>query len=301
MFMTDYYEFESSSLGPVVATHIAPTIIYQDALFLEGPAYFAAGRYLVVSDIPNDRLLRYDETNGAVSVFRSSCGYPNGNTVDREGRLVTCEHLGRRVSRTEVDGSITTVAEHWRGKKLNSPNDVVVKSDGSIWFTDPDYGIRSDLEGALQDGEIGACNVYRVDPQTGGIDAVITDMIMPNGLAFSNDESVLYVSESGRTRGPEQPTHIRAFNVRQDNTVTGGRVLVPEPPVGHFDGFRIDRSDRIWAATSDGVRCYEAGGAYLGRIKLPTAAANLTFAGARKNNLFVCASTSLYLVRLHRQ
>jgi gluconolactonase len=297
----DHYEAVDRSFTYLIGGHIAPATLYSDGLFLEGPAYFAAGRYLIFSDIPNDRLLRYDETNGSVSTFRQDCGNPNGNTVDREGRLLTCEHSGRRVTRTEIDGRVITLADSWNGKRLNSPNDAVVKSDGSVWFTDPSYGIESDLDGKRGDSEIGSCNVYCVDPHTGRVDAVITDMVMPNGLAFSRDEKTLYVADSGRTHGPDKPTHIRAFSVRDNNTVTGGEVLVPEPSLGHFDGFRIDSHGHIWAGAFDGVHCYNADGALLGRVKLPTVVANVAFGGRRRNNLFICASTTLYMVRLRSE
>ena len=163
--------------------------LYTGCRWAEGPAYFAAGRYLIWSDIPNDRIMRYDETDGSVSVFRSPAGNTNGHTVDRQGRLVSCEHGGRRVSRTEHDGKIVTLADRFEGKRLNSPNDVVVKSDNSIWFTDPTYGIDSDYEGNAAVSEIGRSNVYRIDPATGAVTAVVTDMVKPNGIAFSRDES----------------------------------------------------------------------------------------------------------------
>ena len=178
----------------------------------EGPAYFPAGRYLVWTDIPNDRMMRYDETTGDVSVFRQPAGNTNGNTVDREGRLVTCEHGGRRVSRTEHDGSVTTLADKCEGKRLNSPNDVVVKSDGSIWFTDPAYGIDSDYEGHKAESEIGACHVYRIDPQAGDVRIVADDFVRPNGIAFSPDEKRLYVVDTGATHVKDGPRHIRVFD-----------------------------------------------------------------------------------------
>ncbi|RUW48278.1 SMP-30/gluconolactonase/LRE family protein, partial [Mesorhizobium sp. M1A.F.Ca.ET.072.01.1.1] len=220
--------------------------LFTGCRWAEGPAWFAAGRYLIWSDIPNNRMLRYDETDGSVSVFRQPSGNSNGNTVDRQGRLITCEHSGRRVSRTEHDGSVTTIADKWRGKRLNSPNDVVVRSDGSIWFTDPAYGIDSDYEGDHAESEVGACNVYRVDPGTGEIDAVITDMVRPNGLAFSLDESLLYVADTGRTHGAKNPAHIRVFNVgKAGKKVSGGKVFA-DCTAGLFDGFRLDESGRIW-------------------------------------------------------
>jgi gluconolactonase len=171
--------------------------LYEGCRWAEGPAYFAAGRYVVWSDIPNDRMLRFDETNGAVGVFRSPAGYSNGNTVDAAGRLITCEHGNRRITRTELDGSITVLADNYRGRRLNSPNDVVVRSDGSVWFTDPAYGIDSDYEGHRADSEIGGCHVYRVDPITGECRIVADDFVRPNGLAFSLDERRLFVADTG--------------------------------------------------------------------------------------------------------
>ena len=179
----------------------------------EGPAYFPAGRYLVWSDIPNDRILRYDECDGSVSVFREPANNTNGHTVDREGRLVSCEHRGRCVSRTEFNGTRTVLADNWQGKKLNSPNDVVVKSDGSIWFSDPSYGIDSHYEGDAGPSEIGASHLYRIDPQSGAVEAVATDFVQPNGLAFSPDESLLYVADTGSTHVEDGPRHIRRFKV----------------------------------------------------------------------------------------
>ena len=196
-------------------------------------------------------MLRYDETDGQVSVFRQPSGNSNGNTVDRQGRLVSCEHSGRRVSRTEFDGTVTTIADRYKGKRLNSPNDVVVKSDGSIWFTDPTYGIDSDYEGDHAESEIGSSQVYRVDPSSGDVEAVVTDMVKPNGLAFSLDESKLYVVDTGRTHGAQNPAHMRVFDVGKK---TGCRAVasLPIATAGLFDGFRLDESGRIW--TSAGGR-----------------------------------------------
>ena len=214
--------------------------LYTGCRWAEGPAWFAAGRYLVWSDIPNNRILRYDETDGMVSVFRQPCGNTNGHTVDRQGRLVSCEHSGRRVSRTEFDGSIVTIADKWQGKRFNSPNDAVVKSDGSIWFTDPAYGIESDYEGDKAESEIGACHVYRVDPGTGEVDAVITDMVRPNGIAFSLDESQA-LRRRYRPHAWRAPSRAYARLQRRGNgkKVSGGKVFA-DCTAGLFDGFRLD-------------------------------------------------------------
>lgn len=263
----------------------------------EGPAYFPAGRYLVWSDIPNDRMMRYDETSNAVGVFRAPAGYSNGNTIDRQGRLVTCEHGNRRVTRTEHDGTITVLASHYRGKRLNSPNDVVVKSDGSIWFTDPAYGIDSDYEGHKSDSEIGGCYVYRIDPQAGEVSIVADDFVRPNGIAFSPDEKRLYVSDTGATHVADGPRHIRVFDVGENDRLSGGEVFATCTE-GLFDGFRLDEAGRIWTSAGDGVHCYEPDGSLIGKILVPEAVANVVFGGPKRNRLYICATTSLYAIML---
>ena len=271
--------------------------LFTGCRWAEGPAWFAAGRYVVWSDIPNNRMLRYDEADGHVGVFRQPANNSNGNTVDRQGRLVSCEHLGRRVSRTEFDGSITTIADRWQGKRLNSPNDVVVKSDGSIWFTDPTYGIDSDYEGDKADSEIGASYVFRVDPATGAVEAVIMDMVKPNGIAFSLDETKLYVVDTGRTHGPQNPAHIRVFDISAGNQVSGGRVFT-NCTAGLFDGFRLDDAGRIWTSAQDGIHCYDPDGTLIGKVLVPEVVSNCVFGGAKRNVLYICGTTSLYAVRL---
>jgi gluconolactonase len=263
----------------------------------EGPAFFPAGRYLVWSDVPNDRMMRYDETSSAVSVFRAPSGYSNGNTVDRQGRLVTCEHGNRRVTRTEHDGSMTVIASHYDGKRFNSPNDVVVKSDGSIWFTDPAYGIDSDYEGHKAESEIGACHVYRVDPQSGSVAIVADDFVRPNGLAFSPDEKRLYIADTGATHVADGPRHIRVSDVGDNNRLTGGNIFATCTS-GLFDGFRLDDAGRIWASAGDGVHCYESDGTLIGKILVPEIVANLVFGGLKRNRLYICATTSLYAILL---
>ena len=205
----------------------------------EGPAYFADLRCLVWSDIPNNRMWRLDEESGAVSIFRAPSNFSNGNTRDREGRLVTCEHQTRRVTRTEHDGSITVIAERHEDKRLNAPNDVVVRSDGTIWFTDPTYGISAEYEGGKAESEIGNCNVYCCDPRDGSLRIVADDFKRPNGLAFSPDESLLYIADSGFWPNPEWPHHIRAFTVTGDGRLVNSRVLAEVSP-GIADGFRVD-------------------------------------------------------------
>ena len=263
----------------------------------EGPAYFPAGRYLVWSDIPNDRMMRFDETSGTVSVFRYPAGHSNGNTVDRQGRLVTCEHGNRRVTRTEHDGSITVLASHYQGKRLNSPNDVVVKSDGSIWFTDPAYGIDSDYEGHKGESEVGACHVYRIDPHSGEVSIAADDFVRPNGIAFSPDETRLYVADTGATHVKDGPRHIRVFDVDAKGKLSGGKVFATCTQ-GLFDGFRLDEAGRIWTSAGDGVHCYDPDGTLIGKILVPETVANVVFGGPKRNRLYICATTSLYAILL---
>ena len=296
MSASDYYQVIDPRFGRLFNGSGQVQKLFTGCQWAEGPAWFGAGRYVVWSDIPANRMMRYDETDGSVSVFRQPSGNSNGNTVDREGRLITCEHGGRRVSRTEHDGTVITIADRFEGKRFNSPNDAVVKSDGSIWFTDPAYGIDSDYEGNKAESEIGNCNVYRVDPDTGAISAVITDMVRPNGLAFSLDESQLYVADTGRTHGAQNPAHIRVFDVK-DKTVFGGRVFA-EATVGLFDGFRLDSDGRIWTSAGDGIHCYDPDGTLIGKVLVPEGVANCVFGGEKRNVLYICGTTSLYAVRL---
>ncbi|MES4901332.1 MULTISPECIES: SMP-30/gluconolactonase/LRE family protein [unclassified Streptomyces] len=263
--------------------------LFEGSRWAEGPLYVPAGRYLVWSDIPNDRLLRWDETTGKVGVFRSPAGHPNGNTLDNEGRLVTCEQGNRRVTRTEHDGSITVIADRFQGKRLNSPNDAAVKSDGSIWFSDPDFGITSDYEGHRAESEIGACNVYRADPASGEVRLVADGFRGPNGLVFSLDERRLYVSDS-------RANHIRVFDVHENGTLTGGEIFT-ECGIGNFDNIRFDDGGRLWAAAmSGGVHCYDPDGTLLGRLLVPDVVANIRFGGAKRNRMFIAADTALYSV-----
>lgn len=254
----------------------------------EGPLYIPAWRQLIWSDIPNDRMLRWDEESGAVNVFRVAAGHPNGNTLDREGRLVTCEQGHRRVTRTEHDGSITVLADRYQGKRLNSPNDSTVKSDGSIWFSDPDFGITSDYEGHRAESEIGAGNVYRIDPGTGEVRLVANGFGAPNGLVFSPDESELYVSDTRANR-------IRVFEVRADGTLSDGRVFTEGTKEGRFDNLRFDNAGHLWAAAmDDGVHCYAMDGTLLGRLLVPNRVSNIRFGGPKRNRLFITATDTLY-------
>lgn len=277
------------------APHIRVERLWTGARWCEGPAWFAAGRYLVWSDIPNDRMMRWDETDGSVSVFRSPSNNTNGNTVDPQGRLVSCEHLTRRVTRTEHDGSITVLADRYDGRRLNSPNDVVVRSDGSVWFTDPFYGIATNYEGEVQDQEIDGCHVYRVDHGSGRVTQVADDFVQPNGLAFGPDERSLYISDTGASHVPDGPAHIRRFEIDDDLGLSGGDV-VATCTSGVFDGFRLDTVGRIWTSASDGIHCYDPDGTLIGKVRIPEIVGNLTFGGPRRNRLLVCGNSSLYSV-----
>jgi gluconolactonase len=277
---------------PLFAGYARIERLWTGARWSEGPAWFGPGRYLVWSDIPNNRMLRYDEASDHVSVFRRPSNNSNGNTVDNQGRLVTCEHLTRRVTRTEIDGSISVIADKWQGKRLNSPNDVVVKSDDSIWFTDPSYGIDSDNEGDRASPEIDGCYVYRVDPKSGEVTRVIDDMVRPNGLAFSHDEKLLYVADTGA------PRHIRRFVASPGGKSVGGGEVFAVCTAGAFDGFRVDAEGRVWASTDEGVHCFDPDGTLIGKILIPEIVANVTFGGAKRNRLFICGTTSLYAALL---
>ena len=295
-------EFEV--IDPRFKKYVMPNVhmetLFTGTRWAEGPVYFPAGRYLLWSDIPNDRIMRFDEVSGTVSEFAKGCGFHNGHTMDPQGRLVSCEHQGRRVSRVDVDGSVTTLASQYQGNRLNSPNDVVVKSDGSVWFTDPTYGIDSEYEGDRADSEIGASNVYRIDPQSGEVSAVATDFVKPNGLAFSPDESLLYIADTGATHVENGPRHIRVFDVAADGSLSGGAVFA-ESTNGLFDGFRVDLDGNVWTSAGDGVHCYAPDGDLIGKILTGEVVANVEFGGLKRNRLFICATTTLRAVFLNTQ
>jgi gluconolactonase len=268
----------------------------------EGPVWFGDGRYLLWSDIPNNRMQRWDEASGAVSHFRQPSNHSNGNTRDRQGRLVSCEHGGRRVTRTEYDGSITVLADAFGGKRLNSPNDVVVKADGSVWFTDPTFGIGGHYEGRPATPEL-PTNVYRFDPRDGRLSVVTGTIVQPNGLCFSPDEKHLYVVESGAT-----PRRIHVFDVSAEGGVAHGRIFFSADAGGQPDGFRCDVDGNLWAgwgggadASQDGVMVFAPDGAPIGHIKLPERCANVCFGGLHRNRLFMAASQSVYALHVHTQ
>jgi len=254
-----------------------------DLKFTEGPVWVNRdGGYLVFSDIPANQLRRWNP-KGEISVFREPSGNANGNTLDREGRLVTAEHGGRRISRTEKNGEVVTVVDSFDGKKLNSPNDVVVKSDGTVWFTDPDYGLAGRAK--EQEGNY----VYRFDPRDQSITPVVKDFDKPNGLCFSPDESKLYVADSGK------PRHIRVFQVDRKGGVNAGEVFAAIDKGGP-DGIRCDADGRVWSSSGDGAQVFSPDGKLLVRILLPQSAANLTFGGRDGRTLYLTARTSLYSV-----
>ncbi|KQQ38343.1 gluconolactonase [Rhizobium sp. Leaf306] len=290
------YEIHDDRFRHLIVPSSGLEELYSDCRWAEGPVWFSDLQCLIWSDIPNQRMLRWVK-DGGVSVFRTPSNFTNGNTRDRQGRLVSCEHGGRRVTRTEIDGSITVLAESYEGKRLNSPNDVVVRSDGSVWFTDPTYGIKSDYEGFRAEPEQATRNVYRLDPETGEIDAVVTDFGQPNGIAFSPDEKILYVADSSSSHDPSAPRHIRAFDVVDGRQLKNSRVFC-DIDNGLADGFRVDVAGNVWTSAGDGVHCFGSDGKLLGKILLPQTAANLTFGGPRRNQLFITATKSLYAIFL---
>ena len=286
--IVDYKRFR-----PYLVANAKVDVLYTGTLWGEGPVWFADMQALLWSDIPNDRILRWVDGAG-VSVFRHPANNANGNTRDRQGRLITCESGLRRVTRTELDGSITVLADNFEGKQLNSPNDVVVKSDGSIWFSDPDYAILSDYTGVKGERELDRNNVFRLDPGTGALSIATGEVDKPNGLAFSPDETILYVADSGGTHRQDGPHHITAFDMT-GGTLRHGRVFATIE-AGVPDGFRVDMDGNIWTSAADGVHCFGPDGALIGKIHTPEVITNLTFGGRRRSRLFMTGGSSLYAV-----
>ena len=274
--------------------------LHHGSRWAEGPVWFGDGGYLLWSDIPNNRMLKWEASSGAVSTWRAPSGFGNGNTRDRQGRLLTCEHGGRRVVRTEYDGSLTVIASHYQGKRLNSPNDIVVKSDDTVWFSDPPFGILGHYEGFAAEAEL-PTNLYRFDPRSGRLDVMSSDINRPNGLAFSPDERRLYVVESGTL-----PRRIRVFDVADDGALGNDRVFHTPGIDGAPDGFRCDVDGNLWAGWGmgeglDGVRIFSPDGTPIGHIHLPERCANLCFGGPARNRLFMAASQSLYALYVNTQ
>ena len=281
----------------LIARNMRLVQLWTGAAWTEGPVYVADGNYLLFSDIPNDRIMRFvpdhSGLQGSTGVFRQPANNANGHTRDMEGRLVSCEHGARRVTRTELDGRISVLADRYQAKRLNSPNDVVVKSDGTVWFTDPPYGILSDLEGWKGEQEYGGAYVFCLDPRTGDLRVVADDFDRPNGLVFSPDEKTLYIADTGAGLG-----HMRVFDVSADNRLSGGRVLA-KCDAGRYDGFRVDTAGRIWSSANDGIHCLAPSGELLGKILVPEIVSNVCFGGLKRNRLFITATTSLYAVYTH--
>ena len=263
--------------------------LFDDCRWAEGPAYFPAHRALVWSDIPNNRILRYDEATNQVGVLRHPSNYSNGNTVDPQGRLVSAEHGTRRVTRTEHDGAITVLADAYDGKRLNSPNDVVVRSDGTVYFSDPSYGIEGFYEGFAAEPEQEGQYLFRLSPD-GRLEIAADDMQRPNGLAFSTDERVLYVSDTGTKT-------MRAYDVADDGSLTNGREFA-KCTAGGFDGFRVDEQGHIWSSAGDGVHVLHPDGTLLGKVLVPEGVANVQWGGYKRNRLYICATQSLYAILL---
>jgi len=279
--------------------------IYTGARWTEGPVWFGDGRYLLWSDIPNNRMMRWVEETGRVSVFRSPSDNSNGNTRDTQGRLITCEHLTRRVTRTEYDGRVTVLMDNFQGKRLNAPNDVVVHADGHIWFTDPGYGILMNYEGDKAEFELPA-NVYRLNPDTGEATMVTDELEKPNGLCFSPDYANLYISDTGATHKPGYPRRIMVYDVVDNARLVNGRVFCDMGP-SLADGIRCDIEGNIWSSAGwageghNGVHVFAPNGDLIGKIHLPEIVSNLCFGGVKRNRLFITASQSVYALYVEAQ
>lgn len=290
MRFTEWFEVIDPTFKSLILPNVHVDTLYSGGRWLEGPVYVPAARHLLVSDIPNNRVLRYDEVAGTVAVFDAPSNFANGHSLDPEGRLLTCEHLTRRVTRREHDGSLTVIADAFDGQKLNSPNDVITDSGGTVWFTDPTYGISTPYEGSLKASEIGSQNVYRRDPD-GRVHAVITDLVQPNGLALSRDEKILYVVDSGTS-----PARILAYPLASSTDLPLKGQLFSECPQGMYDGLRIGVTGHIWTSAGDGVHCLDGGGKLIGKILIPETVSNLCFGGPARNRLYITATRSLYAV-----
>ncbi|MEJ7687353.1 MAG: SMP-30/gluconolactonase/LRE family protein [Variovorax sp.] len=291
------YDIVHARFRSLVLGSAAPELLFDGGRWLEGPLWLADSEQLLFSDIPNDRVMRWVPGLGAAPMRTTAVGaFENGRTRDLEGRVIACEHGGRRLVRTELDGSRTVLCNSHGGRRLNSPNDVVVKRDGSVWFTDPDYGILTDYEGFRAPREQAACHVFRLAPGASEPETVVSDMVKPNGLAFSPDESLLYVADSGGSHAADRkPHHIRRFEVHIDGTLSDAGVLAEVAP-GLPDGIAVDEHGHVWTSAGDGVHCLDADGNLLGRIRLPQPVSNLCFGGPARNRLFITATSALYAI-----
>ncbi len=292
MAYTDWFEVIDPGFQQVNPPNVHVDHLYGGGRWLEGPVYVPAAQHLLFSDIPNNRVLRFNECDGSVSEFRKPSNFANGHTLDLQGRVIACEHQSRSVVRFEHDGSKTVLADRFEGHRLNSPNDVIVDSLGTVWFTDPTYGISTEYEGGRTESEIGSRNVYRLTPD-GFLKAVITDLQQPNGLAFTPDEQTLLVADSGT-----KPGSLFAYALSAERLPTKAR-LVSQCETGIYDGFRVDRNGLIWTSAGDGVHCLTAGGELLGKIRIPETVSNVCFGGPARNQMFITATRGLYVVYLN--
>jgi gluconolactonase len=288
-------QLDSAELRALVAAPFSLERLATGFQFTEGPIWDRAGNFLLFSDIPADTIFRWDAAS-RISTFRHPCGFTNGHTRDSAGRLLSCEHRNRRVCRTEADGTVVPMASHYAGKRLNSPNDIVVKSDGMIYFTDPTYGLGPN-EGDAGEQELSWQGVYRVAPDGSNLTLLVDDFEAPNGLAFSPDERFLYVDDSERM-------HVRKFEVQADGTLAGGQIISAELGAhadrrGVPDGMKVDREGRLWVTARDGIWVLTPDGEHLGTLPMPEIAANLNWGEADRQTLYITASTSLYRVRLN--
>ena len=292
--MSDGFEILDPRFRSYVLPNAPLVMLGEGFAWLEGPVWFADQDCLLFSDLPNDRILRWTESGG-ISVFRQPAGFPNGHCRDRQGRLIGCSHQSRTITRTELDGTITVLADRYRGRRLNAPNDVICRSDGTIWFSDPHYGIATDYEGGKQVPELPP-TLYRLDPADGELRVMADDFDGPNGLAFSPDETRLYVGESGRQFDEHPTRHIRVFDMREDGRrLSAGRLFHTVSP-GFADGFRLDEAGNVWSSAQDGVHCIAPDGTPLGRIAVPCTVSNLAFGGRNRSRLFICASHTLFAI-----
>ncbi len=292
-FETRHPKFESYVLSNAPLQELATGFRW-----IEGPVWMGDWNCLLFQDLPRNRTVRWSEVGG-IEVFRSPSNYANGQTRDRQGRLLACSHRGRCIYRTEHDGRVVTLVDRFEGKRLNSPNDIVVKSDGTVWFTDPVYGISNDYEGGRQQSEQRP-RVYRYNPETGVLEVASEDFDGPNGLAFSPDERRLYIAETGDQTRPDPKQFIRAYDVAADGRLTGGDVFHKVEP-GYADGFRVDEDGNLWSSAADGVHCIDPGGTLLGKILIPYRVSNVTFGEQAKNRLFIGGSHTLYAIFLNRR